>query len=190
MTPHDASESERRTRRARIDPRLRACGWQIVRFSPHKPLTAYDHHAIEEYPTANGPADYALVVDGQLLGVVEAKKVTLGPQNVLTQAERYSKGIDGAASSFGGYGVPFLYASIPPAPSEPTISYSPRRRPGVRLIWSARIIRADSASGAERLKSQPRAAFSAARFSRATRSGHRASPRILDSSGSFSAMKR
>ena len=38
-------------------------------------------------------ADYALVVDGQLLGVVEAKKVTLGPQNVLTQAERYSKGI-------------------------------------------------------------------------------------------------
>jgi hypothetical protein len=26
--------------------------------------------------------------------VVEAKKVTLAPQNVLTQAERYSKGIE------------------------------------------------------------------------------------------------
>jgi type I restriction enzyme, R subunit len=72
-------------------------------------MCGYRHHAIEEYPTANGPADYALVVDGQLLGVVEAKKVTLGPQNVLTQAERYSKGIDGISSSV--YGAPFLYST-------------------------------------------------------------------------------
>src|SRR5688572_3338552 len=98
MAAAHVSESERRTRRARIDPRLRACGWQIVPFDRQKPLSAYDHSAIEEYPTANGPADYALVVDGQLLGVVEAKKVTLGPQNVLTQAERYSKGIEGTAT--------------------------------------------------------------------------------------------
>ena len=38
---------------------LRACGWQIVPFDQRKPLSAYEHHAIEEYPTANGPADYA-----------------------------------------------------------------------------------------------------------------------------------
>ena len=110
MSADQASESERRTRRARIDPRLRACGWQIVPFDHRKPLSAYDYHAIEEYPTANGPADYALVVDGQLLGVVEAKKVTLGPQNVLTQAERYSKGIDGTPS-VRGYGA---RSSTPP----------------------------------------------------------------------------
>lgn len=103
---HDARprrRKRRRTRRARIDPRLRACGWQVVPFDTRRPLTAYNSHAIEEYPTANGPANYALVVDGQLLGVVEAKKVTLGPQNVLTQAERYSKqlpGIRGAVSLF------------------------------------------------------------------------------------------
>ena len=42
-------------------------------------------------PTAHGRADYALVVDGVLLGIVEAKRLTLGPQNVLVQAERYSR---------------------------------------------------------------------------------------------------
>ena len=54
------------------------------------PALAYDHHAVTEYPTDNGPADYALFVAGRLLGIVEAKKLTLGPQNVLTQAERYA----------------------------------------------------------------------------------------------------
>jgi hypothetical protein len=57
------------------------------------------------------PADYALIVDGQLLGVVEAKKVGLAPQTVLTQAERYSKGISGGSLNFGGYRVPLLYAT-------------------------------------------------------------------------------
>jgi type I restriction enzyme R subunit len=104
-------ESERRTRKSRIDPKLRACGWQIVPFEPARPLPKNSRHAVEEYPTANGPADYALFVDGQLLGVVEAKKITLGPQNVLTQAERYSKGIEGNPFDFHGYHVPFLYST-------------------------------------------------------------------------------
>jgi type I restriction enzyme R subunit len=64
MTPNPAIENERRTRRARINPRLQTCGWQIVSFDHRKPLTEYGRHAIEEYPTANGPADYRLVVDG------------------------------------------------------------------------------------------------------------------------------
>src|SRR5579859_4778676 len=76
-----ASESEWTTRKKRIDPILQACGWEVVSFRPERPLTAYTHHAAREVPTANGPADYALVVDGRLLGVVEAKKLTLGPQN-------------------------------------------------------------------------------------------------------------
>jgi type I restriction enzyme, R subunit len=111
MTPVRISETERRTRKSRIDPKLKAWGWEIVRFDSARPLSNYQQHAIEEYPTANGPADYALVVDGQLLGVVEAKKVTLGPQNVLTQAERYSHGIDNSPFNFQGYRVPFLYST-------------------------------------------------------------------------------
>ena len=111
MTPKHFSESERRTRKDRIDPRLKAWGWEIVPFEPHRPLTAYSRHAIEEYPTTHGPADYALVVDGRLVGVVEAKKVTLGPQNVLTQAERYSKGIADTGLNFAGYRAPFLFST-------------------------------------------------------------------------------
>ena len=38
-----------------------------MHFDAKHPLSKYASHAIEEYPTANGPADYALVVDGQLL---------------------------------------------------------------------------------------------------------------------------
>src|SRR3989441_588894 len=111
MTPNQSSESERGTRKSRIDPRLKQWGWEITPFNPAKPLSGYRRHAIEEFPTANGPADYALVVDGQLLGVVEAKKVTLGPQNVLTQAERYSKGVEHSLFNFSGYRVPFLYST-------------------------------------------------------------------------------
>lgn len=105
------AEGERRTRKARIDPRLKAWGWEIAPFNPARPLGRYTHHAIEEFPTANGPADYALVVDGKVLGVVEAKRVTLGPQNVLTQAERYSQGTDDSPFDFHGYRVPFLYST-------------------------------------------------------------------------------
>jgi len=35
-----------------------------------------------EYPTSNGPADYALVLGQHIVGIIEAKKLSLGPQNV------------------------------------------------------------------------------------------------------------
>jgi type I restriction enzyme R subunit len=43
--------------------------------------------------------------------VVEAKKVTLGPQNVLIQAERYARGVTGSPFDFAGFHVPFLYST-------------------------------------------------------------------------------
>ncbi len=43
--------------------------------------------------------------EGRSTGVVEAKKLTLGPQNVLSQAERYSKGIEGGDLRVGAFGV-------------------------------------------------------------------------------------
>ena len=51
--------------------------------------------AVEEYETGLGPADYALVDAGRAQAVVEAKKLSVGPQGVLVQAERYAKGIQG-----------------------------------------------------------------------------------------------
>ncbi len=90
---------------------LAASGWKVVPFVERKPLAAQHRCAIEEYPTAAGPADYALCADGQVIGIVEAKKLTLGPQNVLSQAERYSKGLKRPGLSYGEFGVPCLYST-------------------------------------------------------------------------------
>jgi type I restriction enzyme, R subunit len=105
------SNSEWLTRKRLIDSMLKASGWRIVPFVEGRPLTAQDCCAIEEYPTSVGPADYALCLGGQIVGIVEAKKLTLGPQNVLTQAERYSKGLAQPSLHFGHFGVPFLYST-------------------------------------------------------------------------------
>lgn len=104
-------EAEWLTRKKRIDPLLTASGWTLRPFAPSVDLAGFSNHAIEEFPTASGPADYALVAGGRLLSVVEAKNVTLGPQNVLTQAERYARGIGDSQFDFSGCKVPFLYST-------------------------------------------------------------------------------
>jgi type I restriction enzyme R subunit len=104
-------ELEAQTRRERIDPRLRAAKWSIEEYNQTTPLAEYSGAAVKEYETAFGPADYALCHGGKVRGVVEAKKVTLGPQGVLTQAERYSKGIRQVPRYQGEFGVPFLYST-------------------------------------------------------------------------------
>jgi type I restriction enzyme R subunit len=90
---------------------LKQAGWIIVPWSQGLEITSLSHHAVEEYPTANGPADYALVVEGQLLGIVEAKKLALNPSGVLVQAERYSQGVSESPLNYSGFRVPFLYAT-------------------------------------------------------------------------------
>jgi type I restriction enzyme R subunit len=104
-------ESEWQTRQRLVDPRLEAAGWQVVRFDPSSPLSSVTRHAIKEYPTENGPADYALCSDGRILGIMEAKKLSVGPQGVLTQAERYSRGATANPFDFDGLRVPFLYST-------------------------------------------------------------------------------
>jgi len=50
------------------------------------------HYTLEECPAANGPVDYALFVNGRLLGILEVKRGSVNPQNVLGQAKRYASG--------------------------------------------------------------------------------------------------
>ena len=102
MSSAARDESEWQTRRKRIDTRLEALGWALVPFDPAQPVSAYTQHAITEYETANGPADYALCLDGKILGIVEAKRLSLGPQNALVQVERYGRGVAGSPFDFRG----------------------------------------------------------------------------------------
>ena len=111
MQPASPANSEWLTRKRLIDGKLKAVGWRVLPFVPRKPLASLDRCAIEEFETANGPADYALCLGGRIVGIVEAKKLTLGPQNVLSQAERYSRGIQQPTLQANGYGVPFLYST-------------------------------------------------------------------------------
>ena len=104
-------ESEKVTRKNRIDLLLKAAGWRIVKFSDNMDPRLLQNYAIEELPTGSGPADYALAVNGRILGVIEAKKLEVGAENVLEQAKRYSRGADNTIGDWNGYKVPFLYSS-------------------------------------------------------------------------------
>ena len=71
------SESEWQTRKQRIDVRLRQSEppWEIVPYHEGLDPAGLARHAVTEFPTDSGPADYALFVDGRWLGIIEAKKV-------------------------------------------------------------------------------------------------------------------
>lgn len=107
------NENEWTTRKTRIDKQLRALNpsWEIIPYTKDIDTTLLTNHAVEEYPTANGPADYALFVKGQLYGIIEAKKVTTDPQNVLEQAKRYASGLPDSIGTWNNFKAPFLYAT-------------------------------------------------------------------------------
>ncbi|MBN1424103.1 DEAD/DEAH box helicase family protein [Candidatus Fermentibacteria bacterium] len=101
-------ESERLTRKRRIDPRLDGVGWPLAPAGVRSMAAPF---RTEEHPTANGPADYVLWLDGRIVAVVEAKRVTVGAQEVLTQAKRYARGLHQSAFDFEGIRCPFLYST-------------------------------------------------------------------------------
>lgn len=104
-------ESEKITRKKRIDAQLKKLGWKIIPYETGLNTSALGRHAVEEYPTSNGPADYGLFVNGKLLGITEAKKHGIGAQNVLEQAKRYARGVVHNVGRWGEYMVPFLFSS-------------------------------------------------------------------------------
>ena len=97
------SLSERATRKQFIDQALTQAGWTLI--IPHDTHTSRHLVVFEEHPTASGPADYALFHNDTPLAIVEAKKLGVGPQNVLKQAQRYAKGFTDSPFDFDGYHV-------------------------------------------------------------------------------------
>ncbi|AEH63583.1 type I restriction-modification system endonuclease [Zymomonas mobilis] len=114
----DLDEAETR---ALIDQQLRDCGWEVdtqdLRYSKGIRPAKGRNLAIAEWPTAKGPADYALFVGSTLVGVVEAKRKRKNVSAAIDQAERYSIAIkDNADFSYAGgpwgdYKVPFVFSA-------------------------------------------------------------------------------
>ncbi len=107
--------------RAIIDQQLLNRGWiadsRNLTYAAGARPSKGQHVAIAEWPTATGPADYALFVGTTLVGVVEAKRQRKNVSAALIQSERYSKGIklgqEGtlAGGPWGEFKVPFLFAT-------------------------------------------------------------------------------
>lgn len=76
-------------RKPLIDQALAHAGWSPI--LPFGPYPARERIALTEHPTANGPADCVLYDQGQPLAVVQSKRPSTVPQNVLTQAQRYAR---------------------------------------------------------------------------------------------------
>ncbi|RWQ14151.1 type I restriction-modification system endonuclease [Mesorhizobium sp.] len=107
--------------RALIDQQLRDRGWEAntrtLRHSAGVRPAKGRNVAIAEWPTASGPADYALFVGTNLIGLVEAKRQRKNVSAAIDQAERYSAGISDnsdfalAGGPWGEYRVPFVFAA-------------------------------------------------------------------------------
>jgi type I restriction enzyme R subunit len=94
--------------RALIDEQLRARGWEadtpLMRYSVGTRPAKGRNMAIAEWPTASGPADYALFVGTKCIGVIEAKRRNKNVSAHIDQAQRYARGFrfDGGAEPIGG----------------------------------------------------------------------------------------
>jgi type I restriction enzyme R subunit len=91
--------------RERINEQLSEAGWKNLDEEP-------GHTGFKtEFPTDSGPVDYALLINGDPFGVIEAKKaVEESAFKALPQAKRYAKDID-AHHDYGEYNVPFVFTA-------------------------------------------------------------------------------
>ena len=114
VVSHVASRAgirSRNTSQARRSP-PEGAGLEIVPFVPGRPLSSYTHHAITEYPTANGPADYALCrrranssASSRPRKSASARRTSSPRPNAIPRAWPTAR------FDFRGYRVPFLYST-------------------------------------------------------------------------------
>ena len=90
-----------------IDKMLEASGW-VIQNPDELNLGEGPGIAVREYQTSSGPVDYALFVNRNPVGVVEAKKIGYSLLGVTEQSEKYLKGLE---------------EKFPNAPIKPPFSY-------------------------------------------------------------------
>lgn len=117
----DLDEAETR---GLVDRQLRDAGWEAdtptLRHSLGTRPVPGRNLAIAEWPTDQGPADYALFVGLRLVALVEAKRIAKSVVGALEQARRYARGVrfdDGELGESYADGtdapprVPFVFAT-------------------------------------------------------------------------------
>jgi type I restriction enzyme R subunit len=172
----DLDEAETR---ALIDQQLRDRGWEadtkLLRYSDGVRPAKGRNMAIAEWPTKNGPADYALFVGTKLMGLVEAKRQRKNVSAAIDQAERYAKGLSHAEGGelaggpWHGHAVPFVFAAngrpyLKQIETESGIWFRDTRRPSnhrrALVDWPTpdgllKRLEVDEEAATEALKTQP-----------------------------------
>ncbi len=98
MTPEEKA-------RKIIDDKLRKSGWIIQDYADRD--ISLPGVAVREFPTKSGnPADYALFVGGELVGIIEAKKAGASLISVESQTRLYRNNLEQE-----GYSPVFVYTS-------------------------------------------------------------------------------
>ncbi|MFQ6239691.1 type I restriction-modification system endonuclease [Sinorhizobium meliloti] len=109
-----------------IDLQLSEKGWEanssVLRHANGTRPERGRNLAIAEWPTATGPADYALLLGLTCVGIIEAKRASYDVPSTLEQAKRYARLITLAPENLDidapwqhglepGYRAPFIFAS-------------------------------------------------------------------------------
>ena len=106
----DILTAEQRAR-VEIDKQIAACGW-VVQDYHHAAVRTAQGVAVRETPTTAGRADYVLFVNGQAVGVIEAKKAGTTLTGVEWQTRRYRTSFPHELPAFLVDGaLPFGYES-------------------------------------------------------------------------------
>src|SRR5712691_6359862 len=111
MTPSGSKNAPEAKAREKIDALLEQAGW-LVQDREEMNLTAGDGVAVREFKLEKGHGfvDYLLFVDGQALGVVEAKPAGYSFTSVEVQAQKYVEGMP-ASLTASVTPLPFAYIS-------------------------------------------------------------------------------
>src|SRR6266487_2121986 len=100
--PIGGNEAEWLTRKKRIDTKLRSLNppWQIIPWHDGLDTSKLSCHAVTEFPTASGPADYAFFVSGvsDLPHTSHADQLVKTCRDVFKQGDDFVKKITGNAN--------------------------------------------------------------------------------------------
>ncbi len=87
-----STQSEQITRELGIYRVLEQLGWKGCKYYQGLDISKLNGYWVEEYPLVTGKADYLLIVNGLLAGIIEAKKVSKYPLSAIASQTLFKRG--------------------------------------------------------------------------------------------------